>query len=154
MGDDIRMWAVFERGDGEALLSDESARQALDEWANLTVLVAGIGSVAPSPLLKDSGNAVSLGELDALSAAGAVGDICLHFFDIEGQLVKTDFANRTVGIDNETMRAIPRKVGVAGGPRKHEAIRAALRGGWLDVVITDVNTARWLMEDVAASKAA
>ena len=137
----------------QALLSDESARLALDEWARLTVLVAGIGSVAPSPLLKDSGNAVSAADIEALSAAGAVGDICLHFFDVEGYVVETDFAARTVGIDIDTIRAIPRKVGVAGGMRKHEAIRAALLGGWLDVLITDVHTARWLMEDRIASEA-
>ena len=44
-----------------------------------------------------------------------------------------------------TFRAIPRRVGLAGGERKHEAIRAALLGGWVNVLVTDMATARALL---------
>lgn len=129
----------------DAILADTSSREAVEEWNRLTVLVAGIGSIAPSPMLKDSGNAVSSTELEKLSAAGAVGDICLHFYDESGGSVQADFGSRTVGISADDMRAVPRRVGVAGGERKWEAIRAALAGQWIDVLITDVATARWLV---------
>ncbi len=129
----------------DAILADTSSREAVEEWNRLTVLVAGIGSIAPSPMLKDSGNAVSSTELEKLSAAGAVGDICLHFYDETGGSVQADFGSRTVGISADDMRAVPRRVGVAGGERKWEAIRAALAGQWIDVLITDVATARWLV---------
>ena len=52
---------------------------------------------------------------------------------------------RVVGIDPQTFRAIPRRVGLAGGARKHEAIRAALLGGWVNVLVTDMTTARALL---------
>ncbi len=129
----------------DAILADTSSREAVEEWNRLTILVAGIGSIAPSPMLKDSGNAVSSTELEKLSAAGAVGDICLHFYDETGGSVQADFGSRTVGISADDMRAVPRRVGVAGGERKWEAIRAALAGQWIDVLITDVATARWLV---------
>lgn len=129
----------------DAIIADTSSREAVEEWSRLTVLVAGIGSIAPSPMLKDSGNAVSAAELEKLSDAGAVGDICLHFFDAEGRLVETDFGTRTVGISADEMRNVPRRVGVAGGEGKREAIRASLAGRWIDVLITDVATARWLV---------
>ncbi|KQQ20626.1 sugar-binding transcriptional regulator [Rathayibacter caricis DSM 15933] len=135
---------VASRGARDAILEDQFAREVLDEWSRLTVLIAGIGSVAPSPMLKDSGNAISATEIDALSEAGAVGDICLHFFDAQGRLIETGFSERTVGIDAAAMRAVPRRVGIAGGARKYEAVRAALRGRWIDVMITDVDTARRL----------
>jgi DNA-binding transcriptional regulator LsrR (DeoR family) len=38
-------------------------------------------------------------------------------------------------------------VAVAGGRRKYAAIRAALRGGWLNVLITDLGVARRLVEE-------
>jgi DNA-binding transcriptional regulator LsrR (DeoR family) len=142
---------VASRGARDAILDDQFAKEVLDEWSRLTVLLAGIGSVAPSPMLKDSGNAISSSEIDLLSAAGAVGDVCLHFFDVNGSLVKTDFSERTVGIDADTLRAVPRRVGIAGGPRKYEAIRAALRGGWIDVMITDLETARRLAAEPVTS---
>ena len=52
---------------------------------------------------------------------------------------------RVVGIDPQTFRTIPRRVGLAGGERKHEAIRAALLGGWINVLVTDTVTARALL---------
>lgn len=135
----------------DAIIADPSSREAVEEWGRLTVLVAGIGSITPSPMLKDSGNAVSSAELEKLSEAGAVGDICLHFFDAAGRLIESDFGSRTVGISADEMRRIPRRVGVAGGERKREAVRASLAGHWLDVLITDVTTARWLVANAPSA---
>jgi DNA-binding transcriptional regulator LsrR (DeoR family) len=36
---------------------------------------------------------------------------------------------------------------VAGGERKHDAILGALRGGWLNVLVTDVDTASRLVDE-------
>lgn len=131
----------------DAILDDAFAREVREEWSRLTVLIAGIGSLTPSPMLQSSGNAVSPSETDQLRAAGAVGDVCLQFFDAEGSMIDSPFAGRVVGIDAETIRAVPRRVGIAGGSRKYDAIRAALRGGWIDVMITDVGTARRLASE-------
>ena len=78
---------------------------------------------------------------------GAVGDVCLNFFDADGAHVVSDLGDRTLGIDEATLKAIPRRIGVAGGRRKHAAIRAALVGGWCDVLITDSATAEVLLAD-------
>jgi DNA-binding transcriptional regulator LsrR (DeoR family) len=48
---------------------------------------------------------------------------------------------------------VPRRVGVAGGATKYPAIRAALRGAWVNVLVTDLDTARALVEDVEARPA-
>jgi DNA-binding transcriptional regulator LsrR (DeoR family) len=39
---------------------------------------------------------------------------------------------------------LPMKIS-AGGPSKYDAIRAALRGGWINTLATDVETAKWLL---------
>jgi len=130
----------------DALLEDAYIRDLAAEWKNLSVVLAGIGSLQPSPLLKDSGNAISEADLDALRAVGAVGDVCLRFFDADGNLVDTELNDRVVGISSDDLRAVQRTVGIAGGERKFEAIRAAARGNWVDVLITDLETARKLVE--------
>jgi DNA-binding transcriptional regulator LsrR (DeoR family) len=114
------------------------------EWSRLTILLAGIGTLEPSTLLLQSGNAMGETEQKALAAAGAVGDTCLRFYDASGVAVTT-CDDRIVGIDRETMRAVPRRVGVAGGPRKVGAIKAALTGEWVNVLITDLGTATALL---------
>lgn len=129
----------------DALLADPYVADVVAAWSDLSVVLVGIGSVQPSPLLVSSGNALPQPDLDALAALGAVGDVCLNFFDADGRLVDADLHDRVLGIDAQTLRAVPRKVGVAGGDRKVEAIRGAARGGWIDVLVTDSRTARALL---------
>ncbi|MBI5959959.1 MAG: hypothetical protein HY866_14565, partial [Chloroflexi bacterium] len=43
------------------------------------------------------------------------------------------------------LQGVPRTVGVAGGARKRSAIQGALRGRWINVLITDRFTAETLI---------
>ena len=129
----------------ESLLDDPAMESVAKEWARLTMALAGIGSLPPSPLLRASGNAADLTDQDRLHAAGAVGDVCQRFFDTAGNLVPSDLDDRVVGIDADTLRRIPRRIGIAGGKSKHNAIRGAISGGWVNVLITDTGTAAALL---------
>jgi DNA-binding transcriptional regulator LsrR (DeoR family) len=129
-----------------SLLADPAIAAVAAEWKTLTMALVGIGSLPPSQLLQASGNAVPPEEQGPLLAAGAVGDVCHRFFDAEGQPVRSNLDARIVGIDPETLRAIPRRIGLAGGPSKHRAIRAAVKGGWVNVLLTDLGTARALLQ--------
>jgi DNA-binding transcriptional regulator LsrR (DeoR family) len=133
----------------ESLLNDAAMESIANDWAHLTMVLAGIGSLPPSPLLRASGNAADLADQDRLHAAGAVGDVCLRFFDAAGTLVPSDLDDRVVGIDADTLRSIPRRIGIAGGESKHKAIHAAVRGGWVNVLITDTGTAAALLQGEA-----
>jgi DNA-binding transcriptional regulator LsrR (DeoR family) len=129
-----------------ALLKEASITQAIDAFPDITVLLAGIGSLKPSPLLRASGNAVSAEDEDQLRSARAVGDVCMRYFDAEGKPVKSHLDNRILGIDGPSLMRVPRRIGVAGGRRKHEAIRAALLGGWITTLVTDSATAAYLRD--------
>ena len=98
-----------------------------------------------SQWFRESGNAVAESELPALRSAGAVGDVCIRFFDSSGRHIDSELDDRVLGIAADTLRAIPRRVAVAGGTRKSTAIRAALSGGWVNVLITDLQVARGLI---------
>lgn len=128
----------------DALLQDPTVIDVQAQWNDLTVVLVGIGSLEPSPLLLSSGNAVSHADQEELRALGAVGDVCLHFFDSAGKPIDSGFDQRVIGIDAPTFRAVPRRVGVAGGMRKASAIKAAIEGGWVNILITDLHVARHL----------
>lgn len=130
----------------EALTGDPGIAESLRATGDLTVLLAGIGALDASELLRESGNAIAAAELDTLRRLGAVGDICLRYFDETGAAI-TALDDRIVGIDSDDLRAIPRRVGVAGGGRKWTAIRAAVRGGWVNVLVTDRDTAQMLVRE-------
>lgn len=128
-----------------ALLADVSCRQALERFDSLSALLVGIGAIPPSRMLRESGNVFSDRDLADLKAAGAVGDVCMRFYDSQGRHVKTAFDERVIGISTEQIHKTRRRIGVAGGRRKFDAIRAALRGRWISTLITDLETGRRLL---------
>lgn len=140
---------VSSRALRDALLEDPYISELSEAWRSLSVALVGIGSVEPSPLLRDSGNAVSDDDLAQLRQLGSVGDVCLHFFDEAGGAIPSELAQRVVGIGEDALRAVPRVIGIAGGARKLKAIRGAVRGGWITVLITDLATARALLDEPA-----
>ncbi|GAA3803401.1 DNA-binding transcriptional regulator [Cellulomonas soli] len=129
----------------ESLMGDPSVTQVTAHWAALTTALVGIGTLDPSPLLRSSGNGISDADQDQLRTLGAVGDVCLRFFDAEGVPVASGLDERVIGVSAADLRRIPRRIAVAGGVRKVSAIRGALRGGWANVLVTDVTAAQVLL---------
>lgn len=131
----------------DSLLAEPQIASVREMWPDLTTALVGVGSVEPSALLASSGNTLPGDDLAELAGMGAVGDVCLNFFDDEGGEISSDLQGRTLGIDAATLKAVPRRIAVAGGKRKHQAIRGALLGGWCDVLITDSATALALLHN-------
>ncbi|MFE7794779.1 sugar-binding transcriptional regulator [Streptomyces sp. NPDC057460] len=128
------------------LLSKEPAMaEAMKAWSRLTMALLGIGTLEPSPLLRLSGNAITPQDQRRLKAMGAVGDVCARYFDAEGEPVAAPFNDRLIGIDLAQLSGAERRIGVAGGLNKVSAIRGAVRGGWINILITDVEVARELL---------
>jgi DNA-binding transcriptional regulator LsrR (DeoR family) len=73
-----------------------------------------------------------------------VGELCLRFYDAEGRPVKGALEGRVIGIELEALRRVPRAVALGGGRRKVAAILGALRGGWVNTLVTDQFTAQRL----------
>jgi DNA-binding transcriptional regulator LsrR (DeoR family) len=131
----------------EALMSDQFVQQAVSLFDDVTLALVGIGSVEPSKLLVSSGNVFSSEELKSISDHGAVGDVCLRFFDGDGHPMVTDYDERVISMSLDQLKKAKRSVGIAGGRRKVPAIRGALRGGWINVLITDRFTAERLLDN-------
>jgi len=100
------------------------------------------------------GSIITRAELDGLLRNGAVGDIALRYYDASGECIESDINDRIIGMTLriigmtlEQIKQVPKVVGVSGGPDKLPAIRAALRGQLINVLITDSATAEGLLED-------
>ena len=130
-----------------AYLEERFVAEATAAFDEVTLALVGIGALEPSSLLQSSGNIFPADELATLGAQGAVGDICLRFFDVEGRPVPSEFDARVIGVTLEQLRAVDRCVGVAGGERKFNAILGALRGAWINVLVTDRATAERLLAE-------
>jgi DNA-binding transcriptional regulator LsrR (DeoR family) len=123
---------------------DQYVKQAVQLFDKVTLALVGIGSVEPSRMLASSGNIFSAEELGSLRQQGAVGDICLHFYNAQGQPLLSQLNDRVIGMQLSQLQKVKRAVGIAGGERKLEAIRGALVGKWINILITDRFTAEQL----------
>jgi DNA-binding transcriptional regulator LsrR (DeoR family) len=130
----------------DELMANPFVQEAVEWFDHITLALIGIGSIEPSKLLMSSGNVFTADELAMLHEQGAVGDICLRFFDWHGQPVVTPLNDRVISMELEQLKQVKRSVGIAGGPRKINAIRGAINGGWINVLITDQHTAYRLMD--------
>jgi DNA-binding transcriptional regulator LsrR (DeoR family) len=128
-----------------AYLSEPQVRETMGYFEQLTVALVGIGSLHPSRLLGESGNVFSQDEMAELEKLGAVGDLCVRFFDRNGHSVTSPFDNRVIGMSLEQLCHVPRAVGIAGGREKLKAIRGALEGRLIGALITDRFTAENLV---------
>ncbi len=129
----------------DILLRDRFVGEALSLFPKITLALVGIGATEPSRGLASSGNIFSPQELELLAGKGAVGDVCLRFFDENGNQVVTALNDRVISMELEQLRKVRRIVGVAGGQRKTRAIRGALMGKLINVLITDLASAERLL---------
>lgn len=127
------------------LLGDPYVRETMDLFRKLSLSIVGIGAIEPSTMLARSGNVFSSREVAEIREAGGVGEISLRFFDADGNFVKTPLDERVIGMTLEEQTEVDRVIALAGGQSKTDAIRASLKTGVVDLLITDKFTAERLV---------
>ncbi|MCK8610121.1 sugar-binding transcriptional regulator [Agromyces sp. C10] len=135
------------------LAGDSNARAALAELDEMDIALVGIGHCGIVPPLEAGDNFFSEEQFARALELGAVGQVNLRFIDAEGRPVPSELDELVIGVTLEQLQRAPRRIGVAGGPSKYEAIRAALAGGWVNVLVTDTATAEYLLAPHGASSA-
>jgi DNA-binding transcriptional regulator LsrR (DeoR family) len=136
-----------------AFMQHADVRETLAHAAAAAFALVGVGDA------RDDGAVVQMGCFSTLDMArtrkaGAVGDILGYFFDLEGEPVADSVRDRVVGLGSEQLRAIPQVVAMASEPDKHQAVLGALRTGIVDVLVTTLGTARWVLEHADRSQTA
>jgi DNA-binding transcriptional regulator LsrR (DeoR family) len=77
-----------------------------------------------------------------------VGDVCAIHFDIQGNVIDVPLTRQMIGIDAPCLRAIPIKIGVAGGPSKIAPILGASRARLINMLISDETTATSILREL------
>ena len=127
-----------------AALRDSHVQRALDLLDDLDVALVGVGPAAVHSQLTAGDNYFSPAQLAEVRSAGAVGQLDQRFLDESGQALPTGLDELVVGVSLAQLARARRRIVVAGGSDKHAPIAAALRGGWIDVLLTDQLTAAHL----------
>jgi lsr operon transcriptional repressor len=128
-----------------ALKAEPAIQQVLIQACGVDQAIVGVGTPAADATIVQMGY-LAADDVRQLRDRGVVGDILGQFFDSDGQVVSLPIHDRRIGIELSELASIPKVVGVAGGLHKAEAILGALRGGFLDVLVTNELVALRLLE--------
>ena len=135
-------------------MKEKAVNYILDEFKDLNVVVVGIGVPDGTEHTLDKAGYMTASERRTLVEYGAVGDMCLQFYDKDGNTDKFRFFNdRVAAMRLEDVRKVPSKIGIAGGERKVEAVVSAIRGGYINILITDTECAQKMIELAEQNKA-
>jgi len=129
----------------DSLFKENIIRETIEIARKADLVMFGVGLIGPESLLWKSG---LLTESDAtkLKMAGAVGAICGRFFDERGNRCLHDLTERTIGLNLNELKKIKHKILISAGVEKYHAVLGALKGGLVDVLIIDLDTAEPLLK--------
>ncbi|GIK75505.1 MAG: glucitol operon activator [Chloroflexota bacterium] len=134
---------VQDRALANLLMQSSNIQQVSALYDRLDLAIVGIGALHNSPLVL----AGLLGEpeIQRLADAGAVGDICGHFYTADGVLVDDAYPGVSIGISWQQLHACPQTIVIASGLEKVAPILGLLRIHMIDVLVTDERTAEQVL---------
>jgi DNA-binding transcriptional regulator LsrR (DeoR family) len=127
------------------LKNEPEIAEVLKKGNTCDVAIVGIGQINERSTTVQAG-ALSNTDIENLKAAGAVASVCTSYIDSEGRLVETELNKRSIGQTLDNLKN-SKTIAFAIGNSKSEAIKAALLGGYIDIFITDLETARSIIDE-------
>jgi len=124
------------------LLNESSIKTTFDFFNRIDIAIVGIGAIFP----KVTSSFIETGsfnedDFEKLKLSNTVGDVSSHFFDINGKISEPDIDKRMIAISADDLFKIPDSIGTAGGEAKAESILGALRGKYINIIVTDSKAA-------------
>ena len=74
-----------------------------------------------------------------------MGDICSHVIDFDGNICDSELDARTLAIPLDVIKKKKYRIGVAQGFSKADSLCGALRGGIINVLVTNEETAERML---------
>lgn len=142
---------VEDRSMAEALIWDPDISNTLDLARQASLVIYSAGT------LDDEATIVRLGYLSSeerafLRERGAAGDIACRWIDVRGNPVELPPTINPVGVSLKDLKNIPKRLAIAGGELKREALLGTLRGNYATTLVTDDSTAAYLLERAVDSR--
>lgn len=128
----------------DILIQEPEIASVLQRGASCDVTIVGIGQVNMSSTNVKAGT-LDNEDIRRLEEAGAVASVCTSYLDVRGKIIETELNERSIGLTLPQLKK-SRTIALAVGENKVESIKAALSSGYLDVLITNLDTAREIAE--------
>lgn len=124
----------------QVLMQDRNIREIVEMGRQCNIAIFSIGYPSKDSVIAHAGY-ITGERLEQMRNDGAAGDICSRFFREDGSIYSRELNDRTISIDLEELRKKEHSIGIAGGRIMAPGILGALRGKYLNVLITDEDAA-------------
>ena len=123
----------------EGIFNSKYFQQLRETWKNLDTIIVGVGGTLSyrKTLWRDL---IEKDDYTDLKLREAVGDCCCRFFDQDGKILRGQLDQRTIGLPLEDVARVKTSIAIARGKAKARAIRALLKKGYINTLITDQET--------------
>ncbi len=129
----------------EAFLSDYDINRVMSYGYDSNIALLALGTFGLQSAVYRAGY-LNEQEIAALTKKGAVGDICTHIIDSEGNICDPELDDRTMAVPLDIIKKKKTRIGVACGQSRVECICAAIRAEIVNVLIIDEVTAEYVIE--------
>jgi DNA-binding transcriptional regulator LsrR (DeoR family) len=130
------------------LLQEPNVQETLELGRRADTIILGIGAHAPGASGLIWTGYLTQKDIAFLQSSGAIGHMCAQHFDEQGRTLDISFNRRVISIGLEALRNIETVIAVAGTKEKAPAILGALRGDYINVLITDDKAAQHILATV------
>ncbi len=138
--------AILDSAEARRIIqNDSNAREIIELSGKVSTAMVGMGGIDTQSTLVKIGN-FSVKEFDYLRSLGVVGDVNLVFIDANGKQVQNEINERIITTPVGKIKKIENVIGVGFGDSKLKVILGALRGGIINILLTDENTAKSIMK--------
>lgn len=124
----------------DALLAHAAVQNIVRMWDGLDIALFGIGAGSWTDLW------FGAEVVAALEREGAVGEVLIRPFDLNGIRCGARLDGQTIGLEPARLARVPMSIAVAGGETKIRPILGALRAGYVQMLVTDRETATGVLE--------
>lgn len=128
-----------------AIREEPSVKDVLNLARLASYTIIGVGGVTEKATVVKEGN-LTANDLLRFKAESAVGDILGYFIDKDGRVLNGSIHERLISTTPAVLATFPNVIAAAGGAEKVQAIDAALKTGCINILITDEDTAKAVLE--------
>ncbi len=129
----------------DLLLEEPFVSKHFKLFNDIDIALVGLGSNRLESSAVYKSGYITREETQSILELGAIGNICGHNIDIQGNLCVTNLSDKVISIELASLKKIDTVVGIASGFEKTEAALGSLRGAHINVLIVDENLAHSIL---------
>ena len=128
----------------DVLMAEPTIREHFNLLRQCSKIIFGVTQLV-GPTLLTEGGFMTASELQNYIDRGAIGFASGYFYDMAGQIIRTEFDDRHITMAIEDLRQAPERICIGGGLKKADAILGMLRAGLANILVVDEQTAQALL---------